>query len=303
MKKIETYLEEFRAFVESVRKLLCGSEEKIISTGVAMEAEYDPMAAENREAIFKDGWSVMASIWAGVESIPAYLITMRTILEHFEKMDIPKGRKFRILSLGSGPALYETFLAYWFREQGYSLAVYPLDYAVQMVEFQRKILCSKDLRIGGKKLGFLKDDVIPTEGDMTDLSRFRGKIDVIICNNSLQWVADWQKAVLEMGLSMSPEGAKRAFMFIHPHAMRIRVGDMVLKREIVTYEALLDAMEGSHFSPLFQRYMNAGPGSGQSDREFLRMHIDLKFLPAGVERSWRKRSLDSATQRKISVAG
>jgi len=283
------YVSLFFDFVNKVKKTVCKVEGDDIIPMHQANQDWDPLDPANRERLLSMTWNVSASTWAGVEKNSTYTQTMAVLIERLLKLTDISNRKLRILSLGSGPGLYEIFLAYWLRSIGRNARMYSLDYSEGMVAFQNGLL-SSDLRIDGVRVSALKEAVTPVLGNMEDLRKFYGGMDIVFCNNALQWVADWRAAVREMQLALNENGPRTLVVVIHPNAMVVHVGDKLIERELITEEALFDELEKHRIQPVFQRYMIGNEGTGQAGGRLNRMFFEARFYPLGVSRSWREMS-------------
>lgn len=277
----------FLNFLGHIRAL-CGIGDDFSWKGAEIETEEDPHDPANHEAVMRSAWSQISRYWAGVESTSNYVATIATLIDKLSECRMPQQGKLQVLSLGTGPGVYELFLAWWLKANKMPARIHSTDYAEDMITLQREILESP-IRIGKTKVSALRDIVSPSVADMSALpDRFSGKADVVICNNSLQWVAEWRQAVGEIAQAVNPKGRNRMVYFIvHPHAMRVQLGDRTITRDHVEVDALLDEMEKHNLQPLGKRFMIGPPGSGQAGNMLNRMLISAQLMPQGIEHSWR----------------
>lgn len=255
--------------------------------GVEAEVPNDLRGAAFQEYL----WNLRAEDWAAVESPLTYAITVETLLEHFQ---FDRRRKRQVfLSLGSGPGLYETFLAGLFAQALPERRVRFLcvDVAAEMTRMHRKIL------------GMLRTpegqpirNVEPITDDMTHLWLDAGTVDQILCNNSLQWVEDWPTAIREMARVIRPEGLRRLYLFVHLHPMVARTSDgRTLHRSgDFTIPELLDELERCRFRPLHLRQIAGAKGSGQAGGGIQRVFVLAEHITAGAFPSWREATISSA---------
>ncbi len=241
-------------------------------------------ARDSPYEMMKYAWTERAKDWVGVESPVIYRVTIETLLEFFRVRGAPE----KILSLGSGPGLYEIFLASVTRDlpDGRHSRFICSDYAEGMVKKCQELLGVLTFK---DDLGFsLLNNVTAQVEDMTALSFADGTIGQIICNNSLQWTSDWKKAVAEMRRVLDPNGIGFLYLFINNHPMRVRdqSGDVVLTSGDFTVENLLDELEDHGFQIHRTRQMMGRKGMGQFGGELNRTFI-LANSKEGVTRPWR----------------
>jgi SAM-dependent methyltransferase len=290
----------FIEFVRDVKNEICKIDDSFEWRGLNINIDFDPQNPENIEELMLTGWNSMAQIWPAIEADGNYTATVTSMIEKIFQNDFPVSRKLRILSLGAGPGLYEIFIAHCLKSVGVQSRIFSTDYAKNMIDFQHRILDS-NLFISRSKVSSLCEIVSPRVVDMTDLSEFRNSIDIIICNNALQWVKEWQTAIFEMGQSMRTNGLKQALFFVHPHAMRLSVGGNMIQRDHIEIDSLFDVLNKEKFSPVKTRLMMGGKGSGQSGAPMNRMMVEAKFYPKGVKTHWRKMSSSIAGMKAMEI--
>jgi SAM-dependent methyltransferase len=293
------FVGHFLQFVDRVKSQILGIDQNFVWQGVAIESDGSEILNQDPETIARKLWDTSASLWPAVESIGNYKVTMISILEHFSKIEFPK-QPIKILSLGSGPGLYEIFLAWVLSEHGVSFRLHSIDFSQQMICLQEKIL-GHDAKLGKVFPRKIRDKILPKQGDMTDLpEHFTGNFDCVIVNNSLQWVVNWQKAVAEIARVIKPNSSiGDVLLFVHPHAMKAMAGDCLIQFPEVTFPALLDELEKNNLKPNSFRQMSGTRGTGQVGSSTNRILIRAKFAPQGIDSSWRSRPVQGFSANLI----
>ena len=242
--------------------------------------------------IMKQAWNKRAHDWAVIESPLNYAITMQTLLEFFRV----SGKPETVLSLGSGPGLYETYLGQLFSQNELSdkIQIVCLDFAREMTRRHQEIL--DKIRFDEGK-GIRKvQNVKAITGEMSNLKFLSRSIDQIICNNSLQWVPDWKKAVAEMHRVMSPKGLGQLYLFIHTHPMSVTDGKGKVVFEFGNFKIpeLLDEMEVNRFDVRHSRQIQGRPGVGQMGGTTSRVFLQFVHKPNCDFKSWRTKNISVA---------
>lgn len=295
------YAELFLKFVSQVKTQISNLGDDFEWQGVGLETELDPNDPKNTETLIQLGWNAMANYWVAVESLATYKATFVSLLErlsHYPKHG--KGR-IKVLSVGSGPGLYEIFLAKILSEHGFQIRFFSTDYSESMIDFQNRILES-GLKIEKMPVGRLRPMVTPSVANMTNLPEyFEDKFDIVICNNALQWTDDWKEAIAEISRSLNPKSQiQKAILIIHPHAMRVCAGSRMVKRPLVDEDSLLDELYKHNLSPQMTRLLIGPPGSGQvSTASLARMMIETKYYPLGECPNWRSLAMSSVKATAI----
>lgn len=288
---------QFLAFLEDVLRGLGLLDRAGIAHARAIIG-HDVREGEAPEEILRRGWKKRASDWAVIETSVTYAFTIETLIQFFRRHP---NRRERILSLGSGPGLYETFLGVLLDHlpEARGIRIFALDYAEEMTRIHQKILANLRLE-GGRMLTSVK----PVTSDMTDLRFKDGSIDQIIVNNSLQWVPEWRKAICEMARVMRPEGLGWLYLFVHTHPMVLVREDGVpfLTVGDFTIPELLDVLEANRFGIHHLRQIAGAPGTGQMGGQVGRAFILAKFEASGEVGSWRKANI-SAALRGLTQSG
>lgn len=139
----------------------------------------------NYSETLKNGWNKQASWWAYEESFPNYYIGMSLIMAWIKKINKPSN----ILSVGSGPGIYELFLENKFSKDIDS--IFCTDVASGMLEEvaknqQRyKSIFNKESQI---KIKTCRAESLPFSNE---------SMDVIISNKVLHWCENKKDALFE----------------------------------------------------------------------------------------------------------
>ena len=218
-------------------------------------------------------WNWQARLWPINESRSNYRIIMQTLSENVRFG--PGARREKVLSLGAGPGLYETFLAGLLSP----MSMICTDYAEGMVEMANRI---KNLATF-----FFRQQVrmqVQKE-DMTSLSFSSGSIDKIICNNSLQWVPRWRQAIAEMARVIKKDGGI-LYLIINGHPMchKNRGGRFcVAPHEI---DDIFNVLERNDFEiDVMQQIF--GEGVGQKGMDTDRIFVRATLKPGVIIRPWQ----------------
>ena len=213
-------------------------------------------------------WNETAGAWPITESPYIYMLTMETLFK-FLQVDSDKTGQL-ILSEGSGPGLYETYMGNYLRGiGGFGVDILPVDYSEKMVTINREIL-SLVRQPDGKPLG----NVSPAVMDIEDLSLGDKSVDQILCNNALHVVNDPKRAISEMARVIDPDGLAWLYLFIEQNSRGIKRED------------LLDELEAQKFVVYDLREFSTQ--RGQLDVVSSRLFVRAKFIPDKSGCSWRK---------------
>lgn len=258
---------------------------------------FAPVQADDRygtspDDLMKSAWNNRAHDWGVIESPTNYLITMQTLMEF---MHI-SGKPETILSLGSGPGFYETYLAYLLQlNRNSMIRLVALDYAKEMTRRHREVLDA--MFLADPRNGQIRKikGVEPVTGNMTNLNFPNGSVDQIICNNSLQWVTNWKGAISEMARVVNPRGLGWLYLFVHTHPMAVydAEGQPVFSFGDIQIPDLLDALEAKRFSVYNMRQIAGSPGTGQAGLQTNRVFIQARFIAYDPIRSWRDAKISS----------
>ena len=191
----------------------------------------DMEGPDSLEARIKSAWDEYGEDYLRAETVGTHIATMAAIL-----LNVQEPEKWeRWLSLGSGPGLYEAFLAQSLRR----IKIDSLDLSSVLLRKQKEILdwlAAREGRVARR--------VSPVNGSMIDLPLSDGIYNQILNINSLQWATDWRKAISEMNRVLSPEDKARVFV-VGASAPRInKEGRMIgsLADDLDT-DTLLDELE------------------------------------------------------------
>lgn len=273
----------FLLFVRSVLEGL-GVLETAQIFGLPIGATMEFRTDEPLESMMRKLWNARAKNWTIVESPLNYAVTFQTIFEFFKVNDQQK--KETILSLGSGPGLYETYLgALLATLPRPKVKIYCADFAREMTACHRKILAQSTTREGERVR-----NVQPLTDDMLHLQFGKESVDQVICNNALQWATDWRKAIAEMARVMRPQGLGRIYLFVHPHPMAVfdLQGNRVAEFGKFELPELLDELEAHRFVIDYIRHIAGRTGTGQAGLPTRRVFILARFQATGERRHWRE---------------
>lgn len=242
-----------------------------------MSVDYDPKV--ERERFLKDTWCMQADHWALIETMQTYYLTMMTIIE---KIQIPDDRHLMLASIGSGPGLYETYLAKSFGTRGIGGVVTCVDFAEEMTAMQRFIMSLQQPRLC---------NVEPVTGDMANIPLPDKSQDAILCNNSLQWCTNWRKAISEMARVLDPDRKPWAYLIVHLHkqAMHVRTftGECPIDMQPILVPQIMDELEKNRFTISSSRQLHGGKGSGQAGGGLDRVFLKAEYTPHGLRHNWR----------------
>lgn len=271
--------------VQTLQMIGLMDESGIITTRGIVRFETPDGVTDHYEQM-RYAWSERAKDWAAVESPATYAATMETLAQFVRLLGKPE----TVLSLGSGPGLYEIFLGALLRDDPKmnKARIICTDYAEGMVNRCQELLHT--LTFPDQFGPTLLTNVSAQVEDMTRLSFADGSVSQIICNNSLQWASDWRRAVAEMARVIDPQGMRMLYIFINNHPMRVcdHRGNLVFKSGDFTAEELMDELESHNFQPLRTRQFMGRQGTGQAGGSMNRMFLMARFEPDGVITPWRE---------------
>ena len=276
---IKAISDKFLGFVEEILPKI-GVEYDEVKKPLTLELD---QANPNWNEVLKNTWNKRAKAWGWIESPTNYFATFSTLLQYMETDRNPR-KKEKIVSLGSGPGLYEAYLMYLLSKN--NLEMYCVDFAKEMTLINKKVI--KNFR---DEKGRMVPNVKPVTGDMTNLEFPDRFFDQIICNNSVQWSPDWKKAVSEMRRVINPEGLGLLYIFINRHPMKIIREDtkeVLLSIGDIDEVELLDTLEANHFEIEFTRQYQTAKGLGQMGGISDRMFVKARLSKDGMVRSWRE---------------
>lgn len=246
-------------------------------------------------AVVKQLWNARATDWTVVESPLTYVVTLETLLTHYA-MNEKEPQVF--LSLGSGPGLYETFLGMLFDRL--KIRIICVDFAKEMTRMHGEIIRSVRYPVSenSKTLRSVKN-VEPVTGDMTALTMSDRSVDHVFCNNSLQWVPDWKKAIAEMARVSKAGG--HLYLFIHRHNMSIGDDKGTVRLDIAKFsvEDTLAELERNHFDIYHIRQIGSRR-AGQFGARLDRVFIHAKHTPDEAIVPWQEKRA-SASLQGVSV--
>jgi hypothetical protein len=143
-------------------------------------------------------WDGLGKSYLLDESLDAYATTMLALLEHCRVPAVSE----KWLSLGSGPGIYELFLAKRFPK----VSVTSVELSPEQVNIQRELLeqvASKSPAVR-KRLNVV-------QGSMTNLGDVGGDYNQILCINSLPWSSNWRAVIAGVEKALSRREGSRVF--------------------------------------------------------------------------------------------
>jgi len=214
--------------------------------------------------------------------------TMMTLLQFFGHD--PGKEQQTMLSLGAGYGIKELFLAYRFPHLGLEQKIICLDNAEQMIKAAREIARTVVIAKKGDEPKPARN-ISHLHGDMLAIPMPDESVEHIVCLESLQWTADWKKAIDEMARVIEHKRTSTLLLStrIRPLTMASAVDGRVVRR-LGDFEVpeLLDYLERRRFKIKGCRQLigvrDRDQRSGNNDELFIRAH----FVPAGVKKSWRE---------------
>jgi len=285
--KTEAALQGAQGFVAFVAKCLQSLD---LLTPEGLERAASPYQVEVEDesdvpALVRAMWNTKSLDHALVESPFNYLGTMATLIENLQVN--PRKRRETFLSLGSGPGLYEVYLGAVIQSV-YGpgrVTIKCTDVAPRMRTAFKKVL-----RAARPILYIDVKNVVYEVDDMTRLATVKDRsVDGVICNNALQWVPEWKKALVRIERVMDPAGLGWLHLFIHPHPMTAVTaeGRKMFTIGEIGHEELFDELEARRFRISRTRQFAGAKGTGQLGQATNRLYVLAQFAPDGVTSSWR----------------
>ncbi len=151
------------------------------------------------EERLREVWDKYGESYILEEPLAAYATTMYMLLNNMNGVE--EGEQW--LSLGSGPGIYEIFLA----QKMARLKIVSLDLSPEQIKIQKKLL-----RAVARDNPVLESRVQPTVGSMTDLSGVGKDFKQVMCINALHWSPQWRRVVAEINGVLSPVEGARVYM-------------------------------------------------------------------------------------------
>lgn len=243
---------------------------KTAGRNIALKAK---MPQASKVDLSKMIWNEIAPEWPAYESDVSYQSIMYTLLE---ALRVSGDSSETILSLGAGPGLYESFLANSLQNMDIPSPQFVVtDYAERMVAVQKRVFALAQNR--NVDVSRVKSRV----EDMTNLSFPTGSVDQIICNNSLQWVPDWQKAISEMARVINPQSLGYLYLIVHRHKMTYELHDKskdkekktIMELPDISFDDLITVLEANNFEIQKLRLVLSETGVGQRGNPINRVFI------------------------------
>lgn len=248
-------------------------------------------------------WNQQAKEWVEIESEEAYRLTMREFLRYFT---VPK-KDQRAMSLGSGPGVYETFLAQLISRIPVGKIDWThLDFSGEMLRFNRDVIdyvrrqnnadlelfnqlsSNSVIAINAKTMSKTDINAAYVIGEMS-LLPFRDKtFDKIICINSLQWMPDWKKVIAEMERISKKRGEVYLVHNAASSGFKTEGGEEMMMPAIATDE-LLDTLEKHNFE-IYVCSEIKSEGLGQRGEDLWRFFIKADYRRDQKFTSWRQKT-------------
>lgn len=156
-----------------------------------------PFGKLTDQAVAK-AWDETGQHYPSVETPETFAITMLVLLDHLKK---PRGKE-RWLSVGSGPGLYEMFLAKLFPE----VTIESVDQSAGMIDVQKQFLTTQPKKI--------RDRVSTHVAGMCQLDDPDNSFDRIFAINCLQWVIDWRVGLDNLGRMLSKRPGSPIYLVV-----------------------------------------------------------------------------------------
>lgn len=254
------FMQYARQFLASIERT---AQEFYVKTGsqdVQMESQEHPSERNTKELI-RDGWDHVAPHWITTESPMNYFLTTCTLLSEFVKDK--HGVPCECLSLGAGPALYESFMTNLFGKKT-GLSIVATDYSQGMVERAKAYAEFNKAR----SIMFQQVDMMATPYE-------ENSFDLVIVNNSLGWVDDQVAAVAEIARVLKPDAA--AYFVVHLHPMQISYQDETTGETHMhefPWHDPLDLVEQHGLEVQFSRTL--GSPYGQKSKASIRVFLTVR---------------------------
>ncbi len=233
----------------------------------------------------RENWNYLSSRWMGFEAPANYILTMAALSEMFQPD--PKKPEL-VVSLGSGPGLYELFLAWLAKVQDCRTTLVCVDYAEGFCKIAAEVADVARLSASGGRI----ENFHTICGDMASTALKSASADHVICNNAIQWAADWKLVVTEMMRILNPYGAGKLYFCCGVGRGGITSNTDKQQRLYMTHcmypSELLDELEknGCQIQTFARYYGNEGMGQmGQFALRYV-VYAELKH-PRRI-RQWRE---------------
>jgi len=262
LKEAPDTAETFTGYVSMVRRELGV---RNVEHTVQLGLETDPSLL-SPEQLLEAVWNKKAADWIGVETQTAYYATMQTLLHY---MNLQKAGNQQIVSVGSGPGLYELYLATLFEKRlgKHRPTIVCTDFSEEMTRIQRNIHS-----ITKAKEGVVLDRVRMETQNMTNLRMKTKSVDQLICNNTLQWVPNWRQAIKEMAQVITPTKTGYLYIFLNENPMTslsTAEGETVLELPNAPIDEIIETFEQNRFQVVASRHLTSPDGQdGYLQRRF-----------------------------------
>lgn len=239
---------------------------------------------ENADVFMRNSWNYLAPHWATFESPMNYFLTVISMIERINIRKDTSG-EIKVLSLGSGPGLYELFFAQLINQNKVKLHI--SDYVQEMVNFSQQAA-------GYLKVNNTEHEVI----DMNNINKPGNTFDSVWVNNSLQWSFSQEKAISE--ISRVLKNGSTAHIIIHEQPMRFsyKKENSQWGEYIIPTIEVPDVLEKHHLQVYSMRSMFSthGQGGGLAYRRIIDVVKNPESFP-----TWKEALLSG--QAEISNIG
>ncbi|MBN1940906.1 MAG: class I SAM-dependent methyltransferase [Candidatus Diapherotrites archaeon] len=209
-------------------------------------------------------WNRLSSKWSQIENRGVFEVTIDAIIRNTNFMPHD-----RIVSLGSGSGVIETFLAKEIVPQG---KVTLVDTAEHMNREARKLA----QREGAGNIRFVT-------GEMERIPIASNSYDVVMSINSIQWVQAWPKTISEIRRVLKKNEDSRAVISVHTLQDQHTFADW-------GEQELVQELKRQGFEPLFAtRFIGKGQAGNMTLRSVVIAKLDFAQNPrTGAKSSAKK---------------
>ncbi len=218
--------------------------------------EIGPARSASSIKNFDETWDIQAKYWAMIESSANYVMSYALLTHH-----LSLAQDDRVLSLGAGPGIYETYMAKTYTRTSFTCS----DLSREMGNFTRSI--SEGI-----------PNLTITQANMTDLHFDSGYFTKTFCNNALQWVMPEKVEASLREIKRVTRKNGKVVLIVHEEGMseQIQIGDiraMIAPRgqDYVTIRTMCENLGFRNILPSAFIGTNAGQTGDHSLRILLKM--------------------------------
>ena len=205
-------------------------------------------------------WDKLGKDYINLESTDAMAATMYLLQEH--GITEIEGRQTKWLSIGSGPSLYEFYLA----KLLFPVEIDSLDISIKQLETGKKV--ADFLKTDGSRYEKSVHRVRPINASMDAIPVETGYYDRILLLNSLHWCVNWKNAIREVSRVLIPRKGARVYVVMASASIITAEGKKTLTPDLDT-DSLLDQFEANGL--VAKSIVNATILNGQYGRPTPRM--------------------------------